>query len=148
MNLEDVKKLSKEEIDKLYHSMTPEEKEEQKQKIELLSKALPCTLMVNPDLANIAYFGDVCSRYCEKFNCSPEQFCNELHILKDAFIENSINKLGVSFGERHKVPKHLQIQNKKNHDAMNKIMEKPKGYTLGDALKSSGVLDKLKGEMK
>jgi hypothetical protein len=32
--------------------------------------------------------------------------------------------------------------------SMNKIMEKPKGYTLGDALKSSGVLDKLKGEMK
>ena len=140
---EEISKLSKEDKKKLYDQIPEEQKKIMSAKQDLLEQALPLALLAksgNQSFHTIAAFGDISMRYCEQFKCAPIQFINELNVCLKAFMESSIEKLGVSFDEKvYKVPKNLHKKNRDNHRKMEEE-KKPKNTAMADALKKAGVV--------
>ena len=140
---EEISKLSKADKKKLYDQIPEEQKKIMSMKQELLTQALPLALLArtgNQSPHTVMEFGEISRRYCEEFKCSPIQFMRELIVCLNAFMESSIEKLGISFDENsYKVPKHLQ---KKNRDNLRKMEEerKPKNTAMAEALKKAGVV--------
>jgi hypothetical protein len=140
---EEISKLSKSDKKKLYDQIPEEQKRIMSMKQELLTQALPLALLArtgNQSPHTIMEFGEISRRYCEEFKCSPIQFMRELTVCLNAFMESSIEKLGVSFDEKtHRVPKHLQKKNRDNHKKMEEE-RKPKNTVMAEALKKAGVV--------
>jgi len=144
LTIEEYEKLSKEEQQRLYDAITEEDKEELRQKTEMLTQALPHALIARTkktDFTSLSILGGLSMEYCEKFKCSPMQFIQELQILEKVFIEQSIKGEGISFDEKvYKVPDRLKKKNRENHKAIEKENKKSMGNQMADALKRAGIV--------
>lgn len=144
LTMEEYEKLSKEEQQKLYDAITEEDKEELRQKTEMLTQALPHALIAKtkkPDLASVSILGRISMEYCKKFKCSLMQFMIELQILEKVFIERSITNEGVGFNEQiHNVPDKLKKKNRENFKRLEKENKKSTGNQMADALKRAGII--------
>ena len=158
LSKEEIDNLPKEKIDEIYKSLTEEDKKRLEKKTEMLSKIYPYILIAqvaskNPSeasLKDVMILGVMTEEYCKEFGCSLFDFMEEMNAFQTIFIEKSI-EAGIGFDEKHyKVPSILKEKNAKNwnrDDSSNKKSDSntkknntPPPYTLGDLMKSKGII--------
>lgn len=125
---EEIKKLPKEEIEKLYKAISDEDRKRSDEKVKELNKILPIALIAikTQDLKFIMELQVMAEKYCERFKCSPFQFIDELNLVKKFFLEELKDD-------------EIDFDKKKNKKEIKK-QRNPKPYTLGDAMKANKII--------
>jgi len=149
--------LTKEELGKMYNSLTEEEKKHYEKKTKKLSEIFPLFLIAqkqakktdtdnamieNKEFKDVLVLGSMVRKYCEEFECSFFDFLKEMNAFKQVFIEQGI-KSGIGFSEDYyDIPDKLKKKNRENYKNLEKRHQKNEKapYTLGNALKEKGLI--------